>query len=133
MEQRQLLRLHLGVCSRAAALTFVCTFVRESASLRALRQGLGPLRVALGNRVYGALVTRLESFAEGELGGVASERARYDKLRGGAESARADYLGLRRGAEGDARLKAARALDEARGALRAHWQPLAHRQPLQRP
>ena len=125
MEQRQLLRLHLGVCSRAAALTFVCTFVRESASLRALRQGLGPLRVALGNRVYGALVTRLESFAEGELGGVASERARYDKLRGGAESARADYLGLRRGAEGDARLKAARALDEARGALRAQRAALA--------
>ena len=81
-------------------------------------QALGPLRVTLGNAVYTALVTRLEKFGDTELAAVVGEKARYEKLRSACDSTRADYLALRKAADQESRVKAAKALDDARKAAR---------------
>jgi Arf-GAP/coiled-coil/ANK repeat/PH domain-containing protein len=65
------------------------------------------------------VASRLESLVENEVTAFGAARSRYDKARSVCDSARADYLNLRKSAEGDARLRAARALDDARATLRA--------------
>ena len=81
--------------------------------------------MALGNKVLGALSTRLESFADTQLANAAAERQKHDKLKQAADTARGDYLSLKRTAEPEARLRAARSFDDARAALRQQRAALA--------
>jgi Arf-GAP/coiled-coil/ANK repeat/PH domain-containing protein len=81
--------------------------------------------VTLGTAVAAAVGTRLEALVEGEAAAVVAAKARHERAKGACDAARADFLGLKKSAEPEARLRAARALDETRATARAERAALA--------